>query len=157
MKTNISLIGLRGSGKSTIAKIISEKLNLKFVDLDIEIEKNLKLKIPEIIELHGWDFFRKTEAEVCSQFLAEKKQVIATGGGIILEPKNCKTLKENSYIIYLEITPEQSLERCKNQPRPKLEQDYQLRHKIYSETADLIIKNTDLQKTLQTILEHYEN
>ena len=103
---NIILTGLRGSGKSTIGKLIAEKLKWKFIDLDIEIEKSANSKIKEIVETQGWEYFRTLESNMVKKISKRDKLVIATGGGTIIDPSNEKLLKKNGKIIYLYVKPE---------------------------------------------------
>lgn len=86
-KDCICLIGMPGSGKSTIGKQLSEKLNYTFFDTDEEIEKREKTKIKDIFSIKGEDYFRSIETLAFNELIEKKKVVISTGGGIILN--NC--------------------------------------------------------------------
>ena len=151
---NIILTGLRGSGKSTIGKLIAEKLKWKFIDLDIEIEKSANSKIKEIVETQGWEYFRTLESNMVKKISKRDKLVIATGGGTIIDPSNEKLLKKNGKIIYLYVKPEICAERILNDPnRPPLTDKkstleeikhlYKQRNKRYAESADLTFKRSN--------------
>lgn len=121
---NISLIGLMGSGKSTVGAILAEKLNLEFVDLDAKIEAKIGMEISEIFAQKGEDFFRKVESEVLKDFAEKSGQVISTGGGAVQNEINLQILKENSIIIYLKTSPEVLFERIKaDNSRPLLQNE----------------------------------
>lgn len=93
---NVLLIGMRGSGKTTIGKILAKKLTMEFVDMDELIEQKQGIKVQEIVEKNGWDYFRKLESELCLELSRLKNTVIASGGGIVLSDENMSELKDNT-------------------------------------------------------------
>ncbi len=98
----ISLVGYMGSGKTHISKILSEKLNFKFIDLDKEIFQRNKLTIPEIFEKKGELYFRKLEREVLEEILAkEKNAVLSVGGGTPVYYNNMEIINNNSKSVFL--------------------------------------------------------
>lgn len=161
----IALTGLRGSGKTKIGKILADKLDLKFHDLDQEIEKIIKTTIKDFVEKKGWEFFRKIENEVLEKLIKkletkksakEKITILSLGGGAIIQSKNTKLIKKNCFVIYLKDTPENCTKKIlesKDSTRPALtsqktllsemEELYKTRHKIYKDNADLILKRSD--------------
>ena len=80
-KKNIVLIGMMGSGKSSIGKILSKKLNINFIDIDQKIEENEDLNISDIFKKYGEDYFRKVEEKISLQYLKSNNSVISLGGG----------------------------------------------------------------------------
>ena len=98
---NIVLIGYRGTGKSTVAKILGERLGRTVISTDAAIVKEAGQSIPEIVEQFGWDHFRKLETEVCQTFSNQDHLVIDTGGGAILKEENVAALKTNGMIFWL--------------------------------------------------------
>ena len=80
---NIVLTGLRGSGKTKIGKLLAIKISWDFVDLDKEIEKEENMKISEIVNLKGWEYFRAKESQVIKKFANTDKKIISTGGGAV--------------------------------------------------------------------------
>lgn len=152
-RKNLLLTGMRCSGKTRHGKRLAKKLGRKFVDLDREIEQAEKMKIEKIVELRGWPYFRKVEQKMCSEFSGQKNLVIASGGGVVLDPKNMKALKKNSVNIFLFADPGILCERItKDQGRPsltgkKLEDEiheiWEKRRSLYLKYADYVWDNTD--------------
>jgi len=98
---NVFLIGYRCTGKSTIGRLLAEKLHLPFADADRELEKEHCMTIAEMVSLHGWEYFREKEREILVCLCKKDKQIIATGGGVILSPENIRTMKKNGTVIWL--------------------------------------------------------
>lgn len=101
-KQNIVLIGMPASGKSSVGKILSQKLNMPFIDTDAEIEKQQNCTIPEIFKKQGEAAFRNIESDVIKQLAAKQGCVIATGGGAILRQENVMALKQNGVLYFLD-------------------------------------------------------
>ncbi|MDD3861811.1 MAG: shikimate kinase [Candidatus Gracilibacteria bacterium] len=167
---NIILTGLRGSGKSKIGKLLSEKLNFKFIDIDKEIEKNENMSIKEIYEKHGWEYFRKKEKEAVKNLIGEDETIISLGGGTIVDPKNKKILKELGTIIYLERSPEDCykyLKKAKTERPPltktadqlsELQKIYEERKAIYKTCSTYTIKRSDdLHKDVNKIIASFKD
>ena len=106
MKKNIVLIGFMGTGKTSIGRNVAQKLNMEFVDTDELIEKQTGLTIPEIFSANGEDYFRRLESRIVEQVSKKEKQVIATGGGVVLKEENMKHLREKGFIIHLKSNPD---------------------------------------------------
>ena len=98
---NIVLIGMPGSGKSTIGRIIAEKTGKTLVDMDEEIIKKAGKTIPEIFQESGEKGFRDIESEIASEFGKQRGLVIATGGGAVLRDENIYALRQNSLMIHI--------------------------------------------------------
>ena len=98
---NIVLIGYRGTGKTAIARHLSEVLGLSEVSLDAEIVRKAGLSIPEIVDRFGWDRFRDLESEVVRETAARDGIIIDCGGGVILRDENTTALRENGFVILL--------------------------------------------------------
>jgi shikimate kinase len=103
---NIVLIGYRGTGKSTVGKLLARRLGHELVSTDAEIVKRAKQSIPEIVAQHGWEYFRDVESDVCRDLAERDQLVIDTGGGAILRPQNVEVLKRNGKLIWLTATVE---------------------------------------------------
>ena len=139
---NIVLIGMPGSGKSTVGKALAERLGRTFVDTDEEFAKAEGMLAGEYIEKYGEVAFRDAESRVVKEFAKEKSLVIATGGGSILREENRDAMMQNSLIIYLD------RELCKlaTDGRPlsgdmeRMQKLYEMRHPIYVNLADKVIK-----------------
>ncbi|HEV8539523.1 MAG TPA: shikimate kinase [Nitrospiraceae bacterium] len=98
---NIVLIGYRGTGKSSVGKILAERLGRQLVSTDAEIIKRAGRSIPEIVKQSGWDYFRDLEAEVCRDLAGKDGLIIDTGGGIILRQDNVDRLKATGRLFWL--------------------------------------------------------
>ena len=98
---NIVLIGYRGTGKSVVAEILSQRLSLKSVGMDAEIVKRAGMSIPEIVEASGWDVFRDKESELARDLANEDNLIVDCGGGVIERPENIEALKGNGLIFWL--------------------------------------------------------
>jgi len=118
---NIALIGYRGTGKSTIGKILAERLDFEYVEMDSEIEKLAGISIPEIVDHYSWDHFRDLESQVVETFTARNRQVLDTGGGVITRPQNRELLKKNALVFLLEANVEDIIKRISGDgARPSL-------------------------------------
>ncbi len=98
---NIVLIGFRGSGKTTVGKILSERSGMDFIDTDKLVERKMGISIPEIVARYGWPFFRELEKKVISEVAKTDFKIIAAGGGAVLDAENVQALKQNGFIIWL--------------------------------------------------------
>ena len=103
---NLVLIGYRGTGKSTVGKVLARKLGRTVVSTDAEIVKRANLPVPEIVKQFGWDHFRDMESTVCRDFAARDQLIIDTGGGAILRPENVAVLQKNGVLVWLTATVE---------------------------------------------------
>lgn len=103
MFNNIILVGMPGSGKSSIGEILSEKLNLKFIDTDKVIEKDTQLSIQDIFKKYGETFFREKEREWILKNYNIKKTVIATGGGMAAYFNNIEILKKIGITVFIDV------------------------------------------------------
>ncbi|MBA5874386.1 MAG: AAA family ATPase [Nitrospira sp. CR1.2] len=103
---NLVLIGYRGTGKSTVGKILARKLGRTVVSTDAEIVKRANLSVPDIVKQFGWDHFRDLESAVCRDVAAQDQLIIDTGGGAILRPENVEVLQKTGTLIWLTATVE---------------------------------------------------
>jgi shikimate kinase len=119
---NIVLTGFMGTGKSTIGNLLAQRLKLKFIDTDAQIETETGSTIAQIFQSKGEGYFRQLESQLAIRLAAEDNQIIATGGGFVLNPHNIKVFKPNGVIVALTASPEAIYERVKEQnQRPLLE------------------------------------
>ena len=118
---NIYLIGMMGSGKSTIGKTLSEKMHKPFIDLDSEIEKGTGKNISEIFDIDGEEQFRKMETKQLKQY---SESIVACGGGIVLNDENREFINENGFTILLTASMEELSHRLSDSGnRPLLADD----------------------------------
>ncbi len=144
-KQNIVLVGMPGSGKSTVGKILSEKYGLYFVDCDTEIENSEKKTIPEIFKEHGEQYFRNAETLIIRKLACMQGAVISTGGGAVLNKQNIDVLKENGRIYFLDRPVEDiavSPSRPLTQNREMLLKIYRERYSLYCSASDVKISCT---------------
>lgn len=98
---NIVLIGYRGTGKSTVGKVLAARLGRPVVSTDAEIVRRAGQTVPEIVAQHGWDHFRDLESMVCQDFATRDGLIIDTGGGAILRLHNVECLKKTGTLFWL--------------------------------------------------------
>ncbi len=103
---NIVLIGFRGTGKSTVGKLLANRLERDFIDSDKYIEDSTGKTIKHIFEEDGEEGFRKMEADVIAKLSGMDNKIVAVGGGAILKKDNVSNLKDNGFLVLLEATPE---------------------------------------------------
>jgi shikimate kinase len=147
---NIILIGPMGSGKSTIGNIIAKRLHREFQDSDHFIEQRTGVDIARIFDIEGEQGFRDRESNALQELLSQNNRVIATGGGSILREENQKLLKQKGFIVFLDTSVKQQLQRLRrdkkrpllqtDNPRARLEALFEERHPIYVDLADLAVK-----------------
>lgn len=155
MKT-IVLIGMMGSGKTTIGKLLGEKLTLRSIDIDVIIEQNEKRTVSEIFQNEGEKYFRNIERETIKKIFTNKDLIISLGGGAFEDQLTQELLLKNSTVIYLKTSPNVILERIKNNTNRPLLKNQMTVEKIQSiilqrqknyELANITIltdnKNTD--------------
>lgn len=127
-KNNIILIGMMGSGKTTVGKALAKHLGHNFTDLDTLIVKNEGIEIPEIFHKFGENYFRKLETKTLNSLLEYENTVISTGGGIVEKEENILTIKKIGTVFYLQAPSNTLYERIKgdcNRPLLKGEIEFE--------------------------------
>lgn len=149
---NIVLIGMPGSGKTTIGKILSKRIGLKLIDTDKYIEMSTGRVISELFE-EGEEAFRSLERETISKFSKEKGIIISTGGGIVKDFRNIEALKKNGIIFFID----RPIERIAANPnlarRPLLKDGAHKLYSIYNERYELYKKYSTIQVLNDSTLE----
>jgi len=135
---NVVLIGMPGSGKSTIGTILAKELDKTFVDLDAVIDAKAGMSIPEIFAKHGEVFFRNLETEVCKEYGKQKNFVIATGGGTVLKKENMDALMQNGELFFIN----RDIKNLATDGRP-LSKDFDAIKKLYEVRLPLYKKYSD--------------
>lgn len=151
---NIMLIGMPGSGKSTIGKTLANELNKPFVDTDLAFEEKYGLTPAEVIKTQGEEVFRNMETCVLTEISKESGQIIATGGGIVTRPENRFLCKQNSVVFFLD--RELSLLPTSNRPisqQKGVDTLFKERYPLYKDFCDHEIKVTTIEETANTIKE----
>lgn len=139
---NILLIGMPGSGKSTVGKQLSTQLDRPFFDADEETERLASKPIPEIFKEQGEAGFRKLESQALTDLCKKSGAIIATGGGCVTVPENIPILRQNSVVVWLK----RDLEQLPTEGRPlsqttDIQRMYEIRKPLYHNCADLQIVN----------------
>lgn len=139
-----------GSGKSTIGNIIARRLHREFQDSDHYIENRTGVDIGRIFDIEGEQGFRDRESNALNELLSKNNRVIATGGGSVLRKENQKLLKQKGYIVFLDTSVNQQMQRLRRDkkrpllqtenPRERLEALFAERRPIYLDLADLAVK-----------------
>ena len=156
MVSKIILVGMMGAGKTTIGKLLSNKLGYDFVDLDKIIEEKSGVKINTIFEIEGEAGFREREFQVLRDSIEKEKVIISTGGGIVTnEKRRTQLIKHNVFIIYLKANLETLFNRLKNDnSRPILNVDNKEqviesilheREPQYQDLADMTVDTTHMK------------
>jgi len=148
---NLFLVGLPGSGKSTLGRQLARRLKKRFVDADAELEQRLGVSIPTIFEIEGEAGFRDREEATLAELTQLVEVVLATGGGAVLRPGNRARLKESGTVIYLHAHPSVLWERVRHSrnrpllqtadPRNRLAALYAERDALYREVADHVVES----------------
>jgi shikimate kinase len=149
--SNLILVGPMGAGKSSIGRRIADRLGMRFVDADSEIEARTGASISLIFELEGEAGFRQRERDVIGTLCAQRDQVIATGGGAVLDPDNRARLAAAGFVVYLQTGVERQLARLRrDRQRPLLRAPDRRerllalgaqRDPLYREIADLVFES----------------
>ena len=146
-----SLVGLPGSGKSTVGRHLARRLQLPFVDSDQVIEARLGYSIRQYFEQEGEARFRDLEAQVIDELTRDPRRgVLSTGGGSVLRPENRRHLHDRGRVIYLKSSPEELFRRLRHDrnrpllqvedPLSRLRELFEIRDPLYRETAHFTIE-----------------
>jgi shikimate kinase len=151
-KKNIGccLVGMMGAGKTTVGKKLARRMNCEFVDLDHAIEARTGVSIPTIFEIEGEAGFRQRESRVLAELVASDARVIATGGGVVLDPRNRAVMQNAGLIVYLHAPPELLYARTRHDrnrpllqvadPLRRITELVERRDPLYREVADIVVE-----------------
>ena len=148
------------SGKTTVGRMLAERLGWDFLDVDEEIERREGMSIPEIFERKGEPYFRDLELRVLRELSERKRVVISTGGGLGANPEALELMKERGLVVWLRVSYEEFIRRCggdKNRPLLKLGEEklrklLRERDKVYSR-AHLRVEEGELEEAVRFILD----
>ena len=167
---NIVLIGCRCTGKTSVGRTLSDRLGKKFVDTDDLIEKRAGCSIDRMVAADGWDRFRSLEGEVIADVSIRDEQVIATGGGIVMDWRNVENLGKNGRLIWLQGDAEVIEKRMYDDrqakvvrpsltgvdPLEEIRQVLSLRTPLYERAASFAVdtSRSSIQEVTETIIRH---
>ncbi|MBL0284340.1 MAG: shikimate kinase [Zoogloea sp.] len=146
----IVLVGMPGSGKTTVGRELAKRLGRRFVDSDHEIEARTGVKIPTIFEIEGEEGFRRRETQTLDALTHEPDLVVATGGGAAIRPENRALLAERGVVVYLNVPPQILWERTRHDrsrpllqvsdPKGRLQEMYLARDAFYRDVAHIVVE-----------------
>lgn len=141
---------MMGAGKTTIGRHLARRLKKRFVDCDHEVEERTGVRIPVIFEIEGEVGFRRREAQALLELTGEHDLVLATGGGVVLDPLNRARLAQTGLVVYLCVPPDELYARTRrdrnrpllrvDDPHAKLAELHAQRDPLYREIADIVIE-----------------
>ena len=159
LKTSrVFLVGFMCSGKSSVGRVLADKLGWRFIDLDEVIEREERMSIPDIFAKKGEEYFRRLELKTLKRVSEEEKVVVSTGGGLGANPKAMDMMKEKGLVVWLKVSFEEFLKRCGEDPsRPmialgeeKLRDLMRDREKTYAR-AHVSIDNMGIEESAEKI------
>jgi shikimate kinase len=165
---NIVLTGFMGAGKTTVGRMIAERLGYAFVDMDEEIERATGLSVNRIFEMYGEAAFRERETVLTARLAGRDRQVVSCGGGWALNPGNVARMEDSSKLVYLKASPNTILRRTGgDSSRPLLNVSNRedrvvsllgTRAPVYLSVADLVVDTDDItpEQVSEKILEEAE-
>ena len=167
---NIVLVGPMGSGKTTVGRRLAHELNQDFFDTDHEIVDKTGVSIDHIFDIEGEEGFRERESKILENLCQMSNIILATGGGIVILPKNRKILKNAGLVVYLSSSVDQLLRRtAKSKTRPLLENStdrkktitelVEARDVYYREVASFVVDTTGkkLHEVINIIIQETKN
>ncbi|OGS80422.1 MAG: shikimate kinase [Gallionellales bacterium GWA2_55_18] len=162
---NLILVGMMGSGKTTMGRALSKHLGKIFIDSDEEMQKRTGVTIPHIFDIEGEEGFRQREGAIIRDLAARDNMVLATGGGAVLSEQNREMLQQNGIVIYLMANVHDLWLRTRHDrnrpllqtadPHAKLTELFQQRDPLYRQVADIIIQSG--KQSAHTLMLHLEN
>lgn len=148
---NLILVGMMGSGKTTVGRALSKHLGKAFVDSDEEIQNRTGVTIPHIFDIEGEAGFRQRETSALCDLVLRDNMVLATGGGAVLEEQNRAMLRQNGIVIYLRASVPDLWQRTRHDrnrpllqtenPHAKLTELHRQRDPLYQQVADIVIQS----------------
>lgn len=149
---NIYLVGMMGAGKTTVGKKLSRMIGWQFADLDQNIEAMTGVSVATIFEIEGEAGFRQREAQTLAKLAEEKNLVVATGGGVVLNPINRVLMLGSGMVVYLHAAPDLLYSRTKHDkgrpllqvadPLERIKTLVEKRDPLYREVADVVIDSS---------------
>ena len=165
---NIVLIGMPGSGKTTVAKVLEQRMRRTCLELDQLLVERTGISIPEIVDTRGWDRFRDMESSIALEVSRKEARIISTGGGVVLRSENMMALRQYGFVVYLKCTIPVLVQRIGVDlnrplitPQVTLEQDLterlRQRERLYTRYNRFVVDgdNQDVDAKVAQILEAF--
>ncbi len=143
-----------GAGKTTVGRQLAKRLGRPFYDSDHEIVERTGVPIPTIFEIEGEAGFRRRESQTISELAEMQGIVLATGGGVVIDPENRRRMRESGWVVYLDVPPLQLYERTKHDrnrpllqvedPLARLEELHAIRDPLYRDAAHFVVSGGQL-------------
>jgi shikimate kinase len=159
---NLILVGMMGSGKTTIGRALAKHLGKTFVDSDEEIQRRTGVTIPHIFDVEGEAGFRQRETAAIRELVGRDDMVLATGGGAILAEQNREMLSRNGIVVYLKTNVHDLWQRTRHDrnrpllqtgdPRAKLAELFEQRDPLYRQAADIFVQSG--KQSVQSLMLH---
>lgn len=154
--SNLVLIGFMGSGKSSVGRMLARRLRFQFLDTDALIEERARMPITEIFSRCGEERFREKETTTLESLLGVSRHVLATGGGIVTQPRNLPLLKQLGWVVLLQADPDEIYRRvARNRDRPllhvrdpraRVHEMLAIRQPLYEQAADFRVDSTGMRR-----------
>jgi shikimate kinase len=154
--SNIVLIGFMGSGKSSVGRMLARRLRFQFLDTDTLIEERARMAIKDIFARQGEERFRERETAVLESLLGKRRHVLATGGGIVTQPRNLPLLHQLGWVVLLKADPEELYRRVSRNrdrpllhvrdPRGRVNEMLEVRQPLYEQAADFQVDSTGMRR-----------
>jgi shikimate kinase len=148
---NLILVGMMGSGKTTMGRALARHLGKSFVDSDEEIIKRTGVTVPHIFDIEGESGFRLRETAIIQELVGRENTVLATGGGAVLTGQNRTMLQQNGIVIYIKASVHDLWQRTKHDrnrpllqtgdPHAKLNELFQKRDPLYQQVSDIVVQS----------------
>jgi shikimate kinase len=167
---NIFLVGMMGSGKTTLGRALAQRLRVPFIDTDRVLVERCGVPVTTIFEIEGEDGFRRRESAVLAELAGADEQVVATGGGAVLSADNRSVMRSAGTVIYLRARIDHLWERTRHDtsrpllatpdPRATLERILEARDPLYREVAHIVVDtgtqsaNTLVARVLSALRRH---
>jgi shikimate kinase len=159
---NLILVGMMGSGKTTMGRALARHLGKVFVDSDEEIIKRTGVTVPHIFDIEGEAGFRLRETAAIRDLAGRDNLVLATGGGVVLEEQNRELLQQNGIVIYLKANVHDLWQRTRHDrnrpllqtadPHAKLTELFQQRDPLYQQVSDIVVQSG--KQSVHTLMLH---
>ncbi len=148
---NIILVGYRGTGKSTLGKRLADVLNMNFIDMDRILIQETGCSISRIVEERGWPYFRELEKKLLLKLAQATGQVIATGGGVVLDAENRTLLSKMGIVIWLKADPDAIVARLRQDKKGFAQRPSFWGRNLREETTAVLKERTPLYKGVREV------